>query len=442
VFPNPQEALPQPPNPSIEQYRKLAKDLVKACSAGTGDGIRNWTTAFVQQLVRLSGLEITPNLPVEVSRWIDQVTEFATKTLRQGERRCALTGAQFVIARSLGFTSWPRLVKHLEEMRQRASPVAEFEAAADAIVSGDLKTLKDLVAGNPDLVRQRSTREHRSTLLHYTSANGVEGYRQKTPRNIVEIARLLLESGAEVDAKADVYGGKCAAFGLAATSVHPELAGVQEALLQLLLDYGAQIEKPNLGGNARGAVIGCLANGRQRSALFLASKGVNLNLESAAGVGRLDVVSRAFRNDGTLIPPATKRELQAGFLWACMYGHEQVAIFLLDHGADFRDPAATGATGLHWAAGGGHVGIVKRLLSFGSPLEELNQWGGTVLEHAGHGFEHETTRVDFIPTFEALLAAGAKIRGGWLEWIGKLRNRSDAEKARAVEVLRRFGATR
>ncbi len=190
MFPNPQDALPQPPNPSVEQYRKLAKDLVKACGAGTCDGIRNWTTTFVQQLVQLSGLEITPNVPARVSRWIDQVTEFATRTLCQGERRCALTGAQFVIARSLGFTNWPRLVKHLEEMKQRASPVSEFEAAADAIVNGDLKTLKDLVAGNPDLVRQRSTREHRSTLLHYTSANGVESYRQKTPRNIVEFVYL------------------------------------------------------------------------------------------------------------------------------------------------------------------------------------------------------------------------------------------------------------
>jgi ankyrin repeat protein len=442
MFPNPQDALPQPPNPNVEQYRKLAKDLVKACADETRDGIRNWTTNFVQQLVQLSGPEINPNLSGRVSRWVEQVTVFATRTLCQGERRCGLAGAQFVIARSLGFTSWPRFVNHLEEVKQRASPISEFEAATDAIVSGDLKTLKNLLAGNPDLVRQRSTREHRSTLLHYTAANGVESYRQKTPQNIVEIARFLLESGAEVDAEADVYGGKCTPLGLAATSVHPELAGVQEPLLQLLLDCGAQIETPNLAGNAQGAVIACLANGRQRAAVFLASKGASLNLESAAGVGRLDVASRLFRTDGTLIPPATKRELQAGFLWACMYGHEHVATFLLEHGADFRDPAGTGATGLHWAAGGGHVGIVKRLLNLGSPLEELNQWGGTVLGHAGYGFEHEASRVDFIPTFEALLEAGAKMRGSWLEWIAKLRNRSDVEKAQAAEVFRRFGATR
>lgn len=441
MFPNPQDALPQPPNPNVQQYRKLAKDLVKVCRTGSSDSIRDWTSGFVQDLVQLSRLEISPNLPVEVSRWIDQVTEFATKTLLHGERTCALTSAQFVIARSLGFTSWPKLIKHLEEMEHRTSAVSEFEVAADAIVCGDLKTVKDLLGRNPDLIRQRSTREHHGALLHYTSANGVEGYRQKTPPNIVEIARFLLESGADVEAEADVYGGGCTTLGLAATSVHPELAGVQEPLLQLLLDRGARIEKPNLAGNGQSAIIACLANGRPKAAAFLASRGASLNLESAAGAGRLDIVKTFFRTDGTSIPPATKRELQAGFLWACMYGHEDVANFLVEHGADFRDAADTGATGLHWAAGGGHIGIVKRLLELGSPLEEMNRWGGSVLGHAGYGFEHDVSKVDFIPTFEALLDAGAKIRGPWLEWIGKLRNRSATEKARAAEVFRRYGAT-
>lgn len=440
MFPNPQDILPQPPNPDVGQYRNLAKDLAKVCRAGSPDGIRMWSLGFVEHLAQLSRAEISPTAPDQLSRWVDKVTEFATETLLQDERPCALTSAQFVIARSLGFASWPRLVRHLEEMAHRTSAVSDFEAAADAIVSGDLKTLKDLLARNPDLIRQRSTREHRATLLHYTSANGVEGYRQKTPQNIVAIARLLLDSGADVDAEADVYGGGSTTLGLVATSVHPELAGVQEPLLQLLLDYGAQIDKPNLAGNGQSAVIACLANGRAKAAVFLASRGASLTLESAAGAGRLETVKTFFRGDGTLIPPATKRELQAGFLWACKYGWEDVVSFLLKRGADFRDAAGTGATGLHWAAGGGHLSIVKRLLDLGSPLEETNRWGGTVLGHAGFGFEHKTSNLDFIPTFEALLAAGAKIRGPWLEWIGRMENRSSAEKARAVEVFRRYGA--
>ena len=50
---------------------------------------------------------------------------------------------------------------------------------------------------------------------------------------------MLLEAGADVDARADMYGGDCTPLGLAATSVYPEKAGVQEELMQVLLDHGA-----------------------------------------------------------------------------------------------------------------------------------------------------------------------------------------------------------
>jgi hypothetical protein len=124
-----------------------------------------------------------------------------------------------------------------------------------------------------------------------------------------------------------------------------------------------------------------------------------------------------------------------------MYGREDVALFLLDHGADLGDPADTGATGLHWAAGAGHVGIVRRLIERGAPLEAVNAWGGTVLEHAGYGFEHGAPGIEYTPTFEVLLAAGATIRGHWLQWIETATNRTPAEKASAAAVFRRHGAT-
>src|SRR5262249_46354124 len=103
---------------------------------------------------------------------------------------------------------------------------AEFEAAVDAVISGDADTLRRMLAANPELVRERSQREHHATLLHYVGANGVEDERQRTPRNIVEIARILLDAGADIHSIADMYGGSDT-FGLAATSCHPIDAGVQ-----------------------------------------------------------------------------------------------------------------------------------------------------------------------------------------------------------------------
>ncbi|HTU34420.1 MAG TPA: hypothetical protein VMF66_11520, partial [Candidatus Acidoferrum sp.] len=333
MFPNPQDSLPLPPRPNIDRYKKLAKELVKACKTSNADVLREWASDWIGAIVRLSGLQITPGLPIEIRTWVDKVSEFAARQMLSEKRKCALADAQFVIARSHGFSGWPSLARHLEQLTRKNSPAARFEAAADAIVSGNMRELKRLLKENPDLVRERSAREHRATLLHYTSANGVEGYRQKSPKNIVEIADLLLKSGAEVDAEADVYGGRCTTLGLAATSVHPHVAGVQEALLRLLVDRGAAIDGPK-AGNKHSMVVACLANGQPRAGEFLGTHGAKLDLEGAAGLGRVDVVKEFFELDGSLRAPTTKRALQKGFLWACMYGRDNVATFLLDRGAD------------------------------------------------------------------------------------------------------------
>src|SRR6476660_4919015 len=89
-------------------------------------------------------------------------------------------------------------------------------------------------------------------LLIYVGANGVEDERQRTPANAVEIAQMLLDAGAEVDAEADLYGGGVTTLGPAATSVHPERAGVQNAVLKFLIDRGANLDHPSAGGNRHG----------------------------------------------------------------------------------------------------------------------------------------------------------------------------------------------
>src|SRR5258708_6216852 len=143
--------------------------------------------------------------------------------------------------------------------------MSRFEMAVDAVVGGDVDTLLRLLREEPELVRARSEREHHATLLHYVGANGVENARQKTPAHVVSVAKVLIDGGAEVDAEADLYGG-CTTLGLAATSVHPERAGVQNELLQALIDAGAGVNRARAGGHEHGAVIGCLENGRGKAA--------------------------------------------------------------------------------------------------------------------------------------------------------------------------------
>lgn len=65
--------------------------------------------------------------------------------------------------------------------------------------------------------------------------------------------------------------------------------------MKLLLACGALTDGPDGGGG----INGCLANGRKEAAEFLASRGARMDLEGAAGVGRLDVVKSFFNDNGS-----------------------------------------------------------------------------------------------------------------------------------------------
>jgi ankyrin repeat protein len=386
MFPNPQDALPIPPNSSLEDNARFAEELAAACESSRSESIRNWVKQWVEALVRLSGLEITPELPVRTERWVDQVDEFARGKLLGSEPnagRCTLAGAQFVIARAHGFESWEKLAEFLNALAQEGSTVSRFEAAAEAIISGDADTLARVLAEEPELVHVRSMREHGATLLLYASANGVEGYRQKTPKNIVAIADLLLRAGADVEATASVYESDCTTLGLVATSVHPERAGVQEALLQTLLDHGASMDRPATAGRTGSIVTACLANGQPKAAEFLASRGAAVDLDGAAGLGRFASVRSYFEQNGQRQPSAKTRPTEAAYEFACWYGHADVVDFLLDQGIDPAWSNKHGQTGLHCGALGAHVEIVKLLLARGAPVDANDKnYGATPLEAA------------------------------------------------------------
>ena len=280
----------------------------------------------------------------------------------------------------------------------------DFEAAVDAIVDGDLATLQRLLSDAPTLTQVRSPREHRSTLLHYVSANGVEDDRQRAPSNILEITELLLNTGADVNAESNAYGGHSTALLLTATSCHPEQAGLQLPLLQLLLDHGAHID----GTDGSSTVNACLRNGRRQAAEFLAARGAALDLEGAAGVGRLDLVENCFAADGTLKAPSTQTQLEQGFVWACEFGRKQIVEFFLENGVSANTMIVKDAqSGLHWAAYGGHHEIVKLLLERGAATDVKDgRWDGTPLEWARYRvgqLAEDGSRRDAYAQIDALL---------------------------------------
>src|SRR4249919_3883723 len=253
------DALPLPPRPNLEQYRKLAKDFQRACKSSQPSAIRDWASRWLETLARLRSVETSDEVRRGITREAKRMEERWQRLQRKKPdlAQCRLTDAQFFIAREHEFASWQKFSAHIEGLTRPNSPVSNFEAAADAITNGDIAALKVLLRDHPELARERSTRGHRSTLLHYVSANGVEDFRQKTPPNIVEITRILLDAGADVNAESEAYAGGSTTLGLVATSIHPEEAGVQIPLLELLLERGSRMDQPSAAGNAHSVIAGC-----------------------------------------------------------------------------------------------------------------------------------------------------------------------------------------
>ena len=81
MFPNPQDSLPLPQRPNLEQYKKLAKELARAAKSGDEAAILDWSQRWVEALIRQSGLEITKHLPVRSASWARGVANFAKKEL-------------------------------------------------------------------------------------------------------------------------------------------------------------------------------------------------------------------------------------------------------------------------------------------------------------------------------------------------------------------------
>ncbi|HWY88780.1 MAG TPA: ankyrin repeat domain-containing protein [Gemmataceae bacterium] len=383
---------------TLAQYENQAKDLVKAYRSGDADVKRR----IRQHHPRLRGRANTNDR--------NDVTDSEVRSAR-----VALADAQCIVARCHGFESWPRLAKHVAALTRKNSRVLQFESAVEAIITGDVAILKSLLGENPALVRARSTREHHATLLHYVAANGVEGFRQKTPKNAVQIAEILLKAGAEVDAELAYSSAMRRRYpersgsrtlGMVATSVHPARAGVQIALLETLMDAGAAIDGAPGGWNP---LLAALHNGRPEAAEFLASRGARMGLEGAAGVGRLDLVKSFFKKDGSLKATATKAQMEDAFILACLYGRTSIAKFLLEKGVDPAAGANVGQTGFHCAALGGHLDTVKMLLQRKAPLELLNAFGGTVLGQATWCVINGDPTIDYFPIIKILLDADAKV---------------------------------
>ena len=347
---------PLPFRSSLTEFEMQASELFSAWQAGD---------ACAMQIFR----EHYPPFLDERITWLP-------KNLSDSEIQNAkldVASAQLALARCYSFQSWERLVEWVAAVAQEDSPVSKFESAVECVISGDVGTLQQLLRANPQLIRARSTvvtcydpPVHRATLLHYIAANGVEGYRQKSPTNAVDIAKTLLDAGAEVDAVAAMYGGECTTMSMLVSSSPPADAGVQVALVEVLVDYGASVEVHG-AGDWTSPLITALTFGFIDAAQALVRRGAQVRtIAEAAGLGRVAEV-------GELLGSSTSEDRHRALALAAQLGHVEVVRVLLDAGEDPSryNPKAhhSHTTPIHQAALAGHSDVVKLLVERGAKLD-------------------------------------------------------------------------
>ncbi len=422
------DTLPLPPSPSLEQYRKRAKALVAAAESSEPSAVRDWARAWVESLAKSLTQDMTPFVRDSVDRAVGHIeTRVRDRRSSSSTQPFTLADAQHLIAGAHGFSTWAAFATHVEEARGKRARQDDFELAADAVVNGDLHALGSLIHANANLIHARSRRVHHATLLHYVAANGVEDFRQKTPANAVDVARALLEAGAEVDASADTYDGGYwqTTMNLLVSSAHPAAAGVQAALVDVLVDFGAATDGPR---DDESPMMTALDFGYIAPAERLARRGAHVdNVVTAASLGRLDSVRRFVVDKSTLAPgvrlvaPAWRHlpndaaaHIELAFAWACKFARSEVAEFFLDLGVAPPSRDGFDMTTLHWAAPNGMTHVVDRLLAAGAPLELRNRWGGTVLASTIHFAIHMPVNgVDYPAMIERLIASGADVNAAY-----------------------------
>ena len=283
-------------------------------------------------------------------------------------------------------------MKRVDEILAAETPA--FARAVRAIVTGDPDALRAELAAAPDLVHARSGSPHGATLLHYVSANGIEDALQRPVRCADDIARVLLDAGAAVDATCNTYEGRYpTTLSLVVSSDHPARAGVAGRLVDVLCDAGAAVD--GLAGD-RLPLSAALLFGRIECFNALVARGARTdNLVFAAAAGDLAWVTRWLDRDPTLaaLPCATfplddDRAVLAeqALVFASLSGRLDVVRLLLDRGThiDATPPGSHWtATALHAAAGQGQRDVVELLLARGAnPAIKDVRYQATPLEWA------------------------------------------------------------
>ncbi|MGV3771925.1 MAG: ankyrin repeat domain-containing protein [Verrucomicrobiales bacterium] len=301
--------------------------------------------------------------------------------------------------------------------------------------------------------------KHDASLVH---SRGGDGQTALHFAENVEVARILLEHGAEIDARDIDHESTPAQYmvrdrqevarHLVENGCHVDIMlavalGLKDRVEQILQKNPDAIEtvvsetyfpkkNPQSGGTIYTWTLGANKSVHSVARDFGQSSMLQMLLEHtpaplqfaiACELNESALAEQLLQKDPELfskLPPALLKKLPQ----EAENNNTAVVTLMVKLGWPVDARARHHATALHWAGFHGNTAMAKALINHGSPLEDAaNEFHSTPLGWAIHGSEHGWKRDtgDYPGTVEALLAAGAQppqIPGGTEKVRAALRN--------------------
>jgi ankyrin repeat protein len=333
----PSEQLP--PKPSLRQLRNRAKDLLQALQAGEPDAVRR---------IRESHPRFSGSSQAEIA---------AAETV--------LADAQFVIAKELGFDSWPRLKKHFESLSRPATNMHQL------VAEGNMQAMQEAVAQDPESVNEPNESGlsplYTAALCHNRQA-----------------INFLLEHGAIADIFACAILGKATDAEIllkrnrdlarattpdGMTALHYAARSGHRDVVEILLRYHSDVNA--LDNRGKTALMEACHGGpwkfepADEIIQLLLDHNAQIDLIQAAATGRTDLVASILDRDASLIDiPDSQGETA---LFHAAHNNRLAAVKLLvERGADVNRADAVGIAALHRTSGQCSDELIQYLIDHGA----------------------------------------------------------------------------
>ena len=290
------------------------------------------------------------------------------------------------------------------------------QSIREASRQGDLETVRSLLAADPSLARE--TDADGRTPLHHAAARGY-----------VEIAALLIEAGADLNAADEDLE----------RPLHGAIRADEAPTAVLLLERGAEVD-PRNAYERTPLLLVARETGDVDMAALLTEAGADVDARDRFGAPPIELAAwRGFEplvdlllDGGAALPPPDSEANAVLVMFAAERGLDRLFERTAVPGVDLTGLNERGGTLLHSAARGGSAEIVERLVELGIDLNSTDLYGLTALHYAA-----ELGRGAVI---ERLVALGADFDLRSLAGVSPYNAASAAGRAEVATLLEALGA--